>query len=184
MADKTPEEIEIETLRNHNAELLADLKKSRKKVSELTADIESVTKERDQKEAELVEINLNQPVQHMLERISTMPEYFLAEFNLKGYKFVRENGEIVVRDNDDRPIEFIDMHKKKREVKFTEDDIKRLSLEEWLPKSERSKHVPNFEKLVIYSRASGGGAVASSSSGGSTEPKKTEEKPTLSTSLI
>lgn len=36
MTDKTPETIEIENLRAHNAELLVDLKKAKAKAVELT----------------------------------------------------------------------------------------------------------------------------------------------------
>ncbi|WP_323847020.1 hypothetical protein [Microbulbifer magnicolonia] len=180
MSEKTPEQQEIESLRTHNAELLADLKKVRKKVTELTEQVEALSGERDSASAELQKIQLDGPVAAMLERVSMLPEYFLNEFKARGYQFQLEDGEVVIRDSEGAPAmvgETAGGDVTMREAKFTEADVRDLVLEDWLPKEKKSPHVARFESLVIGSRASGGGA-GGSSSGGSLprSPTKTAER--------
>lgn len=164
MTDQTAEQKEIETLREHNAELLADLKKARRKITELSEQAETLSTERDGAKDELVSITLQKPVEAMLERVSVLPEHFQTEFKAKGYSFELEDGKVVIKTSDGSRAMLIDGYKKSREAQFTEDDLKCLVLEEWLPVSERSPHAENFTKLVVGSWATGGGARGSNKS--------------------
>lgn len=161
MSDKTPEQQEIETLREHNSELLADLKKARKKANELTEQVTALEGERDTAKADLQKVTLGKPVNAMLERLALLPEHFQREFNERGYTFDLDGEEVVIRDAEGNPAmlgEKTGDELTMREAKFTEADIKHLVTEEWLPEADRSPHVANFNKLIIASRASGGGA--------------------------
>lgn len=165
MSDKTPEQIEIESLRNHNAELLNDLKKAKAKVNTLTEELDAMTKDRDAKVNEYKSVTLDGPVNDMLNRISVMPEYFQSEFNARGYEFSFKNGQIVVQDASGNRIKFTDEKGKLREVEFCEADIKRLVLEEGIAKDDRTEHAHKFEHLIKASMASGGDAPGGANHG-------------------
>lgn len=172
MTEKTPEQKEIDALREHNAELLADLRKARKKLAELTEQAEALTAERDAAHVEVRRIKLERPVQAMLERVALLPEHFLSEFNARGYRFELEGDDVVIRDSDGNPALLGEAKRgphgsevQMREAQFTEDDIRALVWEEWLPEEQRSPRVANFHKLVIGSRATGGGAPGSRRAG-------------------
>ncbi|QIB66972.1 hypothetical protein [Kineobactrum salinum] len=151
MTEKTPEQQEIETLREHNADLLADLKKVRKKLAEAVEHSEALSTERDTAQGDLRRLMLEKPVNAMLDRVAVLPKHFRTEFESRGYRFELDNENVVIRDTEGNPAMIDD-----REATFTEADIKDLVLEGWKPEKERSDHVENFAKLVIGSRASGG----------------------------
>ena len=98
MTDKTPEQIEIDTLRAHNAELLADLKTAKANSKTLAAQVDSLTAKRDQAAAQVQALTIGQPVQAMAERVATLPDVFVAEFERRGWRFEHTDAGLVIRD--------------------------------------------------------------------------------------
>lgn len=152
------DQAEIEALRAHNAELLADLRKAKAKAKELGEQLESLTLERDEARATVQAVKLDSPVSNMAERVSLAPELFLTQW-AKEYAFVLDGDAIVIRDKEGKPATLKDEKGKQRDATFTEADIRALC--------EASPHKAAFDAVVIASRATGGG---SSGAGQPTRP--------------
>lgn len=161
-------EQEIERLRAHNAELLADLKTAKREAKDLAGQLEAVTAERDAARADYQGIALDAPVKQMAERLAVLPDHFLAEFG-KRYTFARDESGIVVRDLEGNPATIKDDKGKPRPALFTEADIRTLCSE--------SDAVQVFNHLLIGSMASGGGAIGSRWSPPTRDDKKPAEQP-------
>lgn len=173
---------EIESLRSHNAELLADLKKARTKLKETIEQLEALTTERDAAKSELLDLRLHRPVEALLDRLSPLPEFFKQAFEARGYRFaLDDDGKVVVRDAEGQPVKILDKGEPK-EVQFDEKDISYLVLETGIPESERSASVANFEKLLRGSQATGGGAPGGTRMA-ATKREQPAEKPTLQAGL-
>lgn len=165
MTDKTPEQIEIETLRAHNAELLADLKAAKASGKTLAAQVESLTAERDQAAAQVQALTIGQPVQAMAERIATLPDLFIAEFERRGWHFEHTDAGLVIRDAEGNPAMLQDSEKDEpREARFTEADVRALCLEEWKPASDRHPSRQRFAHLIKADDIRGCGAMQSQGS--------------------
>lgn len=163
MTNKTPEQIEIDTLRAHNAELLADLKTAKANSKTLAAQVDSLTAERDQAAGQVQALTIGQPVQAMAERVATLPDVFVAEFERRGWHFEHTDAGLVIRDAEGNPAMLQDSAKDEpREAKFTEADVRALCLEEWKPAGERHASRERFASLIKAIPASGCGAMPSS----------------------
>lgn len=193
MTTQTHEQ-ELETLRAHSAELLADLRKAKATIKELTEQLEATTSERDAAKQAWRDLTLERPVQAMLEQVAILPDYFMAEFNARGYRFeLDDDSEVIIVDGDGNPAQVGESRRVSGELKpeitmrpatFTEADIRKLALEDWLPEEERSPHVERFTKLMLGSRASGGGAGGARGTRQAPQIPANEAKPAkLSTGL-
>lgn len=162
MTSQTPEQIEIETLRAHNAELLADLKTAKGNAKKLAEQAETMTAERDAATAQVQALTIGQPVQAMAERIATLPDVFIAEVERRGLRFEHTGTGLVIRDAEGAPVMLQDDAKgEPREAQFTEADLRALCLEEWKPASDRHASRERFAAIIKASPASGGGAIPS-----------------------
>lgn len=153
--DHTEDTKEIETLRNHNAELLADLKKARSKVTGLTEQLEAATMDKDAALAECQRIKFNEPVNKMMQSITDLPEYFQMEFNALGYRFDLDGERIVIRDQDGNPAMVKcgpeptnGEPRRTREAEFAEDDIRHLAMGYELPEEKRAAQESKVSKLL------------------------------------
>ncbi|MEW9570854.1 hypothetical protein ABQJ54_03765 [Rhodanobacter sp. Si-c] len=158
---KTPEQIEIDTLRAHNAELLADLKAAKANAKASAEQVTALTGERDAALAQVRAVTIGQPVQAMAERISNLPDVFIAEIERNGWRFEHDGAGIVLRDADGKPVMLRD-GATEREAKFTEADLRTACLQDWKAASERTDSASRFAHLILMPYASGGGAGHSS----------------------
>ena len=140
---------EIERLREHNAELLAEMKKAKALSKDLVTQVETLTGERDHARTEVQRFQLDNPVSQMAERVSILPDHFLTEFG-KGFQFARTDDGIQIQDRDGNPA-MVKVDDKPRAATFTEGDVRLLC--------EQSANVETFHHLLVGSRASGGGAL-------------------------
>lgn len=168
MADELTKE--LESLRAHNAELLADLKKAKAKAKELGEQLEAVTAERDQAHAAVQATKLDQPVAELLARVSLAPEAFGTMFRQDGYTFALDGDQVVIRDKYGNVPTLKDDKGKPRPAQFTADDV--AALAEASPRRSEYMHV-----LKAHSQASGGGATGSRGGLPAPQQKAAEPKP-------
>lgn len=161
---RTPQEIEIDTLRSHNAELLAELKAAKRQAGELTEQVATLTGERDTAHADLQAATVGQPVNAMLERIATVPKLLKGLLDEHGYTFANEDGRIVMRDRDGKVPQILSIAGGKttsRDMAFTEDDMTRLLCEDWATVDKRSAAANDFAHVIKAPHVSGCGTKES-----------------------
>lgn len=158
---RTPEQIEIDALRAHNAELLTDLKAAKRQAGELAAQVEALAGERDTAQASLQAATVGQPVQAMLERVATVPKLLKGLLDEHGYTFASEDGRIVMRDRDGKVPQILSIAGGKttaRDMAFTEDDLTRLLCEDWTTSDKRSAAANDFAHVIKAPQVSGCGS--------------------------
>ncbi len=96
---------EVERLRNHNAELLAELKTAKAKVTALQGQLTTATEERDASRAEVLTVRLDGPVRSMLEGIAVpgTAEVLAQMIATRGYAFDLDGEQIAIRDASGNP---------------------------------------------------------------------------------
>lgn len=162
MAEPTSEQIEIDSLRNHNAELLAELKAAKAASKQLTTQVESLTSERDQALTTLREETVGRPVRALVSRVATLPDHFEVEFERRGYQFVPTDAGIQIQDAEGNVPQVQDHEgSTPRDCTFTAADISSLVLERWKPEAERHPSAIAFSHMVIAPHVSGSGATPS-----------------------
>ena len=150
---------EIDSLRNHNAELLAELKAAKAAAKSLTTEVENLTIERDQAVTTLQDETVGRPARVLVERVATLPDHFETEFKARGYQFVHTPQGIVIHDADGKVPQVQDHEgSTPRECTFTAADLSCLVLERWKPEAERHPSAKAFGHLVRAPDISGGGA--------------------------
>jgi hypothetical protein len=178
MPKPTPEEAlndrlqeEIESLRNHNTELLAELKAAKTTAKQLTTQVETLTGERDQAVTTLQEETVSRPARALIERMSNLPEYFEAEFKKRGYQFVHTAQGIVIHDAEGN-VPLLQDHEgtAPRPCNFTAADLSTLVMERWKPAAERHPSADTFASMVRAPHISGGGARDSGPGGRGPSP--------------
>lgn len=165
---------ELATLRTHNAELLADLKIAKARVSSLQSELEAANSAKDAAVKELHTLKLDHPVNALLEEIAMpgMAPALAKMIAARGYTFELDNNEIVIKDADGNRATVMDKTKAnadnsqpkatKREANFDAADVRHLLLEDTLPEAERNQLSQAFSSFLLGSQANGGGAVGSS----------------------
>lgn len=169
--EQTPEQVEIAALRTHNGELLAELKAAKATAKQLSAHVETLTTERDQALTTLRAEALGRPVRAMVERVAVLPEHFEAEFERRGYQFVKTADGIAIHDADGKVPQLQDDERSApRPCTFTAGDLGALVLERWKPEAERHPSAQAFAHLVIAPHATGGGATSSTAGAPTASP--------------
>lgn len=165
MTEQTPEQKEIEALRAHNTELLADLKKAKAGTKDAQAQVEALTAERDEARAQAKAVTLDAPVMQMAERVSVSPDLFLTAFG-RHYQFTHDGEAVAIHDKDGNPATLKNDKGEARPATFTEEDVRALC-----DVADKA----TFDHLIVGSRATGGGAMGSR--GGNPAPAKPAPTP-------
>lgn len=171
--EKSPLEAETERLRNHNRELLDELKSIKKKFSTEQEVTESLAQEKDSLSAQLKEEKMLRKLVPVLKEITVIENYetTMKLINVRGFHFdIDDNDEIVVLDAEGKRAEVFDKRDHDtgeaimRHANCTYDDLKELLSESWLPEDERHPFSAVFWLTLRGKRASGSDASSSSSS--------------------
>lgn len=131
---------EIESLRTHNAELLADVRKHKAKALELAGQVETLTGERDGALAQVKAVTLDAPVRQMAERVALDADLFTTLF-ARHYTFAHDGEGVVIHDSEGNPATLKDDQGKPRPALFTEADIRALC--------DQTDAKASFDRLVI-----------------------------------
>lgn len=184
MNDKTPEQIELDTLRKHNTELLADLHSVKTDRARLTSELDAMTGERNTAMTEVNRFKLGLPVAAMLEDVAIpgMLDTWHAEFNRAGYSFALDGDAVVVRDTEgNTPMVKGPKDEEPRPVRFDFNDLDLLVCgPAGVPMKDRTPSQQAFMHLTLASKASGAGGGPSYGTGTHTqtpEPKPTAPSP-------
>lgn len=161
-------EKEIESLRAHNAELLADLKKAKAAAKDAQSQVEVLTGERDEMAARVQALALDGPVSQMLERVAISPKAFALQWGQE-FDFTLDGDKVAIRDKEGNPAMVKEEGGKLRPAEFTEDDIRKLS--------DQSPNRDVYNHFVIASCASGSGAQGSKFAGAAKQPEKAAQAP-------
>lgn len=177
MTDKT-DNTELETLRAHNVDLLAELKTAKTDRARLTSELEARTGERDTAAAEVRRFKLGLPVRAMLEDVAVpgMEATWHAEFNRAGYHFDLDGDAPVVRDAEGNPPTVQGpKDEEPRPVQFTYDDLVLLVCGRGnVPMDKQTPAQRAFASLTLASKASGAGGHTTYGNVSSTpDPKPT-----------
>lgn len=156
---------EIERMRAHSTELLAELKQARARIKELEQSAANDSEIVAAAKTELLNIKLNNPVEAILGSVLVGAKYSKQEI-AEHYKFeLNDAGEIEMRDLEGKPVmitERIGGKDTSRKLRFEEQDV-------WRFLTSTGK----FDHIVRSSGASGSGALHSSTNYGPTkEPEK------------
>ena len=159
---------ELEALRAHNAELLADLRKAKEAAKDAQAALLDAETARDTAHERYLQAALRGPVERLTD-YETKDGPFFRELFARSYKFaLDDDGGIVIRDLEGKPATIAGKDgKPEREAAFTRDDIMALCA--------KTPHSDMFDHIIIGSRASGGGAMGGLRPAGHTTP--TASKP-------
>jgi hypothetical protein len=158
---QTDLEIEVETLRRVNAELVTKAANRKTKITELELSVTELQGKLSEAHDSLHEITVNGPLRTMAESISLAPDIFLEQF-AKSHKVEMVKGQLTVLNSDGKPA----MNGEKP-VTF-----ERQSLIDLLT-SDTHAQAKAFKTIVIASRATGASAQPSKRT---TQPSK-EAKP-------
>lgn len=123
MTDQNAHEREIESLRNHNAELLTELKAAKASAKSLAEQVEALTAERDAARTEVRNLSVEQPVSAMLERIGAAPDILRLALDKHGLRFDLVDGKVTLLDADGERPTVADAKGVQRPVEFTADDL-------------------------------------------------------------
>jgi hypothetical protein len=154
-------EIEVETLRRVNAELVTKSSTRKQRITELEASVTELQGKLSEANDSFHEVIVGAPLKAMAESISLAPDIFLEQF-AKSHKVEMVKGHLTVLNSDGKPA----MNGEKP-VTF-----ERQSLIDLLT-SEAHPNAKQFKTIVIASRASGASAQPSNRT---TKPVK-EAKP-------
>lgn len=177
---------ELERLRTHNAELLAELKTAKAKATALQGQLTTANEERDAARAEVRTVRLDAPVRDLVGRVALpgMGEFLLKMLGERGITFDLDGEQIVIRDASGNAASVTDPRasasapaSKPRPAKFDERDLMLLMTEEGLPEAERHPLAQTFTRFIVGTKASGGGSTGGSGPSASTPPAKPESKP-------
>lgn len=168
--EATPEALasELESLRSHNAALLADLRKAKDSAKDAQAALQAAETARDEAHDRYQRAALRVPVERMTDT-ETLDGPFFRDLFARHYEFaLDDNDAVVIRDLDGNPAMVPAKEgKPERAAAFTRDDIVALC--------NASPSSSMFDRVLIGSRATGGGA--SSQYRGSTATQ-TQTQPT------
>lgn len=177
---------ELDRLRGHNAELLAELKTAKAKVTALQAQVTSATEERDAARAEVRAVRLDAPVRDLVGRVALpgTADLLLRMLGERGITFDLDGDQVVIRDAAGNPATVIDPRtsqtapaSKPRPAKFDERDLTLLMTEEGLPEGERHALSATFPRFIVGTKASGGGAQGGSGPSAPKPPAAPAPKP-------
>jgi hypothetical protein len=153
-------EIEVETLRRVNADLLIARRKDKSHVTELESTVTELQGKLSEAHDSLHEVTIGLPLKAMAESISTAPELWIEQFS-KSQKLEMVKGQLTVMNSDGKPLE--------KPVAF-----ERQALIDHLT-NDAHPQAKAFKTIVIASRATGGSAQSSKRT---TQPTK-EPKPSF-----
>ncbi|PNS07835.1 hypothetical protein [Solilutibacter silvestris] len=157
MSDPTPEQIEIERLRTHNAALLDELKGLKADNKRLGDELTTAHGERDAALAQVESFAVGDPVKRMLDDVSPCPDLMKHLLDREGYTFARENGAIVMRDRDSNIPKIMD-GTTERDMAFTAADLWAVLGEPHKLLEQRSEVAREFAFTFKAPAVNGGGA--------------------------
>lgn len=174
--EATPEALatELESLRAHNSELLADLRKAKDSAKDAQAALQAAETARDEAHDRYQRAALRVPVESLTDH-ETLDGPFFRDLFARHYQFaLDDNDAVVIRDLDGNPAMVPAKEgKPERAAAFTRDDIVALC--------DASPTKDMFDRVLVGSRASGGGAqgfgMRGSPSMKETSPSKPAPKP-------
>lgn len=183
--ENTDDPGEVERLRSHKAELLAELKTAKAKATALQGQLDTATEERDAARAEVRALRLDGPLRALLEEIAVPGTAGLVAKMLdeRGIRFDLEDAEIVVRDAEGNPATVLDPPTPKvpapkpRPARFDSRDLTLLMTQEGVPEAERHPLAQAFPRFLVGTHASGGGSTGGAGKATPTVPDKPETKP-------
>lgn len=154
--EATPEALasELESLRAHNAELLADLRKAKDSAKDAQAALQAAETARDEAHDRYQRAALRVPVERLTDS-ETLDGPFFRDLFARHYTFALDaDDRVVIHDLDGNPATVPDKEgKTERPAAFTRDDIVALCA--------KTPATAMFDRVLIGSRASGGGASGS-----------------------
>lgn len=177
---------EVERLRTHNTELLAELKAAKAKATTLQGQLTTATEERDAARSDLRALRLDAPVRELLERIALpgTTDVLAQMIAARGITFELDGEQIVIRDAAGNPATVIDPAKrnapasKPRPAKFEAHDLTLLMTEEGLPEAARHTLAQAFPRFIVGTHASGGGSTGGAGANAPAPPVAPTPKPT------
>lgn len=152
---------ELDALRTHNAELLADLRKAKEAAKDAQAALQAAEAARDDVHARYHRVALREPVERLTDYETVEGGgAFFRELFAKHYQFALDaDDRVVIHDLDGNPATVPDKDgKTDRPAAFTRDDIVALCA--------KTPATAMFDRVLIGSRASGGGAGGARGSAG------------------
>jgi hypothetical protein len=154
-------EIEVETLRRVNAELVTKAANRKTKIAELESTMTELQGKLSEAHDSLHEVTVGLPLKTMAESISSAPELWIEQFN-KSHKLEMVKGQLTLQTADGKPV-----LKGEKPVAFERSALIDLLTSDTHPQAKV------FQSITIASRATG---AAGQSSNRTTQPAK-EVKP-------
>jgi hypothetical protein len=172
MTDPTKDTAELDRLRDHNAELLADLKKAKAKLAESETALAEKETAIVKAQADLRAIRIDGPVNDAVAKVSVvLPRIFRAEFE-RYYRFeLGEDGKIAIQtlDGKEAKIKIPGKEREFRKAELTEADLYELC--------DMTGDDGTFDSILRANQKSGSGAPPPGAGGYSFSSNSEKPKP-------